>query len=225
MARFTRRTVKVALTSALLASAGAGTYFVTTSDGSWLANWRGPGKLEAEADDDSAAAAEPVSQSELDAVASVWKDSQEPTEAQADAPQVVSAEPETDPAAGQPGDDRYEIETTAGANEEAARYSGAAIPVMLPAMPAQDVTRGQEPTEYATVEDADAAASAEPSAGEEGVESSRRAREAFGDDVAAAPAPLAAASDRYGSDSAASQPPAPAGAGASNPFAEPSTLR
>lgn len=79
--------------------------------------------------------------------------------------------------------------------------SVAAVPVMLPAVPERNVMRGQAPTE---LEANEAFAPPEPQALDEPpatAETSRRAREAFGDALSEAPA----AGDRYGAGGVASE--------------------
>ncbi len=77
-----------------------------------------------------------MSQSELDAVASVWTRAEEPTPANANVQESETT------------DERYQAEAKSGDVGTEARYSGAAIPVMPPTMPAQQVTRGQAPSDY-----------------------------------------------------------------------------
>ena len=208
MARLKRPTVKVVLVATLLASAGAGTYYATMSDGAWVARLFGHGQLVA--DDASATiAAEPtpsaLSQSELDAVASAWSG-----DAPAETSRVVDAQVGTashdEPTIGsESSDDRYQTEPAVESAGEPSHYANRTeMPVVLPAVPAQDVTRGQEPTDYGDAQQIEQPTPVTPDDAEATVESSRRAREAFGDDLATAAVPAAtAASSRYESASAA----------------------
>lgn len=213
MARFTRRTVQVALVAGLLASAGAGTYLITMSDGSWLARFRGPGNLELENSDDGAV--ESMSKSDFAAIESVWgqtgSSNSQPIETPARAMEQANPHPQPESLMG----DRYRIE--AAPAEEAtdhAQRETPAIPVMPPALPSETVTRGQEPEEYAEVETPEAAPT-------EGIASSRRAREAFSEDVAAVAAPVST-SDRYNFTAPSGDEPPMPSAAATNPFTEPS---
>jgi uncharacterized repeat protein (TIGR01451 family) len=137
---------------------------------------------------------------------------------------TVTEESASAGAGGEESDTGAAQDKAAEATATADRYvAGAAVPVMLPAMPERNVTRGQAPTELETNE---AFAPPEPQALEEPpatAESSRRAREAFGDALAEVPS----AGDRYGAAGAASEPApvaavprqsAPRSPAAANPF-------
>lgn len=213
MARFNRPSVKVALIAGLLSSAGAGTYVVTTSGGGWLAQLRGAGELEIEPVSDSAQ--QSLSKSDFAAIESVWGQNATASTPPAEVPTVVeAAEPVTD--------DRYNVEPTVAAREVAEVAEEHIVPkseapedAVTKGVASNDiVTRGQEPDDYGDAQPQAAIAA-------DGVESSRRAREAFSEDVAATPVPVAAG-DRYGADSGATaEPTPPVSAGATNPFAEP----
>jgi uncharacterized repeat protein (TIGR01451 family) len=230
MARLKRPSVKVVLVATLLASAGAGTYYATMSDGAWIARLFGHGQLVAD-DVSTTTAVEPtpseLSQSELDAVASAWAgDAPTETSRAVDA-RVATAchdEPTTD---SENSDDRYQTESAVDSTSENSHYANRTeMPVVLPVVPAQDVTRGQEPTDYGNAQPlgneqpVEQPTAVTPDDAEATVESSRRAREAFGDDLATAAVPAADASSRYESATAAhAEPPKAKSAAAASPFA------
>jgi uncharacterized repeat protein (TIGR01451 family) len=158
-----------------------------------------------------------LSKSELDAVESVWSRADSSREAEI-APPATEPDPvpEVEPAA----DDRYQLDSATADVESEDRYSGPSLPVVPPTMPTGDVTRGQEPSEYAAVPD-DAIGDDGSTSSDVSIESSRRARDAFSADVAAAAPSRAIASDRYGSDTAASAASERSPRTAANPFDEP----
>jgi uncharacterized repeat protein (TIGR01451 family) len=213
---------------------GAGSSGGESSSGeSWFGGLFGQTAGTLVAEETPAVAPVKLNQSELDAVASAW--AAQPTNLPAVAdPQVAptayeSAANDSGPEPTLAADDRYNTQSTAvDAPSEAADYHAAeVIPAVLPTtpahdvMPAQDVTRGQAPNDYGDIQEIEpTAAAGEPELAET-VESSRRAREAFGDDMAAAAPAAAAAGDRYVGASAPapeSRHSAPVAAGAANPF-------
>jgi hypothetical protein len=217
MARSKRRTVIVVLVATLLASAGAGTYYATTRDGAWPAGLFGSGALVA--DDASTTTHADLSHSDLDAVATAWGGSDATATA---AP--IAAEPS--------GDSRYSYSTDStseDADDDSSLDAAAdTTPVMLPAAPSQEVTRGQEPIEQAAYQ-SNAAGPPNANPSDDGskddaivdADSTRRAREAFADDLAGVPSPQPTASDRYNGLAAADQAPAAThgAAAAADPFA------
>ena len=159
MARSKRRTVKVVLLAALLASAGAGTYYVTTQDGAWPARLFKQGELVAA--DAPATAPLKLNQSELDAVANAWA-SAEPMRAlpHDDAGTMNTAYADANPQ-NEAGDDRYGLSGSTDPDSDSTNYRGAsATPVVLPTAAEQDVTRGQEPNGYGAAGDEEASAAA-----------------------------------------------------------------
>ena len=217
MARSKRSMVKVVSIATLLASAGAGTYYAMSADHGWIAGLVGRGQLVAEEAAQPLAFAPEVtevqeisaptqlSQSELDAVATAWGGSETPRQTVEDGSSLAAdQEPQTSPV--ESSGDRYETTPTQDASAHDPRYaSEAEMPVVLPAVPAQGVTRGQAPNEFDPTEAIAEPAPIEADVEESTVESSRRAREAFGDELAAVPA--AAASDRYQAASAGQASP------------------
>lgn len=204
MAGSKRSTVKVVLIATLLASAGAGTYYAMSAGNGWIAGLLGRSQLVAEeptqpldltsevAEAQKDAAPTQLSKSEFDAVAAAWSGSESAR------PPV--ADPSSD-AADEASDDRYELGPTPQVPANDSPYAGRTeMPVVLPAVPSQDVTRGQAPNEYDATEPVAEPGATKPAGEESTVESSRRAREAFGDEQATAPA---APADRYQSAPAA----------------------
>ncbi len=213
MARSKRRTVKLALLTMVLAAATAGVYYFIVAGGAWSAGLLGGGELIAESAP-AATDAEPVtpklSDAEFNAVASAWAATTQTKPATNLEPEVAPAQ-STEPVA--TSDNRYHLDALESSTTDNDRYSTReAMPVVLPAIPAHDVTRGQEPNQLATAEGYPARAPEELAEEQAASQSSRRAREAFGDALAdsvpAAPRP-ASASDRYG---------APLATNAGNPF-------
>jgi uncharacterized repeat protein (TIGR01451 family) len=212
MARSKHRTVKVVLVTTLLASAGAGTYYVTSGGGTWTA-WRfGHGELVAEVAPTTPRVE--LTRSELDAVASVWAGAG-PTKSSS----RVDAQVE-------PADERYQLEAPAETGGGDARVRAAEeMPVMLPAVPAEEVTRGQEPIDDGQDAEIKSTATAAEDDAEATVDSSRRARAAFGEELAAAPSASQQppTSDRYEAPSSSEQElvNTPTAIASTNPFAAP----
>lgn len=230
MARFNGRTVKVALVAGMLASAGAGTYVVTTSGGSWLARLRGAGELEIAPTSDGTEYA--LTKSDFAAIESAWGRSVQVAPATTPtnvAPTVVATleptpiDPKSDASLGgsdSVAGDRYQVEPTVApeaVTEFSVLPSAPTLPeksVMLGVASNKTIARGQEPDEYGD-------AGPEATVAADSVESSQRARDAFSEDVAAN-ASSVSAGDRYGaSPRGLEEPPLPVSTGASNPFAEP----
>ncbi len=206
MARTKRRTVIVVLLATVLAAAGAGIGYLALGDGAWTARIFGPGELVAE--EAPATIHADLSQSDLDAVASAWAGAEPIKPAVVSDPQVA---PEYAATTESSDDDRYE--------------AAEAMPVMLPAVPAQEitrgeVTRGQEPNDLGEGEEFEQPVPEVSADATAAKVSSRRAREAFGDDLAAA-APQSTPGDRYNTSAATALEPIadPSAGSAVNPFA------
>lgn len=227
MAQSKRRTVKVVLLATMLAAAGAGVYYLTTGGGALYARFFGHGELVAE--EAQVAVTSSLSRSDMDAVASAWANAT-PSKPAAVADADVAPATYT-PVAGL-SDDRYAMSYSDSAEDNSPENAGrddvaeSAAPIELPAAPPRDVTRGQEPNDMGSGTPQQQPAPHELDSGSASSESSQRAREAFGDDMAAAPAAQYAPSDRYnastrpGSDAAGTAPNASA---ATNPFASQSS--
>ena len=218
MARSKRRTVKVVLVATLLAAAGAGTYYFTSGGGSWTA-WRFA-HSELVAEDAPTTPRVELTRSELDAVASAWGGASPAKSSPVVAPQV------------DPVDERYQSEAPAETGSDDARFRATDVmPVMLPAVPAEEVTRGQEPDDYRqSPDDEKTSPAADDDADDDAeatVDSSRRARAAFGEELAAAPSPSPSkqspASDRYEAPSSSAQESVntTTATASTNPFAAP----
>jgi uncharacterized repeat protein (TIGR01451 family) len=217
MARTKRRTVIVVLLAIVLASVGAGIYHFASGGGAWSARLFGHGKLVAE--EAPAAIQADLSQSDLDAVASVWGEAK-PTKPAVVSDPVVS-DPQVVPAehskTAESDDDRYNIDAPTTGSDDDLYDDAESMPVMLPAVPAQEVTRGQEPNDWSEGEEVEQGTPDAQGDSNATKESSRRAREAFGDDLAAAAAPQSTVGNRY---SATTAPEAESSASsATNPFA------
>lgn len=216
MARTKRRTVIVVLFATVLAAVGAGICYLASGGGAWTARLSGLfGHSELVAEDVPAATQANLSQSDLDAVASAWGGA-EPIKPGVVSNPVVS-DPQVAPA---------EYSTTTESSDDDRYQAAEAMPVMLPAVPAQEetrgeVTRGQEPNDLGQGEEIEKPVPDVQDDATAAKVSSRRAREAFGDDLAASTAPQSTSSDRYSASAATVTEPivAPSASSASNPFA------
>jgi uncharacterized repeat protein (TIGR01451 family) len=226
MAQSKRRTVKVVLLATMLAGAGAGVYYLTTGGGGLYARFFGHCELVAE--EPQAPVASSLSRSDMDAVAHAWANAT-PAKPAAIADKHVA--PTAYAPATDTSDDRYAMDYSATAdsdpptNDHAGEVTQPAAPVELPVTPPRDVTRGQEPNDLGDGTPSQQSSPQEIDPATASGESSRRAREAFGDDMAATPAAQYASADRYnaptrpGGDAIS----APSAGAATNPFASQSS--
>jgi len=165
-----------------------------------------------------------LSRSDMDAVASAWANAT-PNKPAAIADANVA--PTADAPAAESGDDRYAMDYTVPADSESLDNASntcvaeSAAPIELPAAPQRDVTRGQEPNDLDSGTTQQQPTPQELDSGATSSESSRRAREAFGDDMAATTAAQYASADRYNASTrpASDTTTAPSAIAATNPFA------
>jgi uncharacterized repeat protein (TIGR01451 family) len=225
MAQRKRRTVKVVLLATMLAAAGAGVYYLTTGGGNPYARFFGHGQLVAE--EAPGPVTSGLSRSDMDAVANAWANA---TQTKPTAIADTHVAPTAYAPAADSSDDRYAMDSSAPADSDVPasvhqdEVAEPAVPIELPATPPRDVTRGQEPNDLG--DGAQQLAPEELDGGAASSESSQRAREAFGDDMAAAPAAQYASADRYNAATraaAADALRAPSASAATNPFASQSS--
>jgi uncharacterized repeat protein (TIGR01451 family) len=165
-----------------------------------------------------------LSRSDMDAVASAWANAT-PNKPAAIADANVA--PTAYAPAAESGDDRYAMDYAVPADSESLDHASnacvaeSAAPIELPAAPPRDVTRGQEPNDLGSGTTQQQPTPQEFDSGATPSESSRRAREAFGDDMAATPAEQYASADRYDASTrpASDATTAPSATAATNPFA------